>query len=281
MWGRNVYDSIRKFLQFQLTVNVVAVILAFVGAVTDEHGESPLKPVQLLWVNLIMDTMAALALATDPPTPDLLDRRPYAKNENPITKRMQVNIIGQAIFQLIVNGAVLYCGNWMFGIDDEKVHRTLIFNVFVMCQVFNEINCRKLGTEWNTLAGFFSNYICVAVLFFTLIMQYLIIEYGGEFASTTPLNQTQWLQCIGLGSLGIPVSFLLKTISVTEPAPPPVEFSEAPSKKDKGDHSREAPEKPGWDRVKQVTLANSVVNAFQAARRTRIAGTEGFSTKKN
>jgi len=79
MWGRNVYDSIRKFLQFQLTVNVVAVLLAFIGSVTDEHGESPLKPVQLLWVNLIMDTMAALALATEPPSESLLDRKPYGK----------------------------------------------------------------------------------------------------------------------------------------------------------------------------------------------------------
>ena len=76
MWGRNVYDSIRKFLQFQLTVNIVAVSLAFIGSLISGHGESPLKPVQLLWVNLIMDTMAALALATDEPTFELLDRKP-------------------------------------------------------------------------------------------------------------------------------------------------------------------------------------------------------------
>ena len=76
-WGRNVFSSIRKFLQFQLTVNVAAVVLAFVGSVTSDHGESPLKPVQLLWVNLIMDTLAALALATEDPVPEMLLQKPY------------------------------------------------------------------------------------------------------------------------------------------------------------------------------------------------------------
>jgi magnesium-transporting ATPase (P-type) len=79
MWGRNVFDSIRKFVQFQLTVNVVAVFVSFFGAVT--QGESPLRPVQMLWVNLIMDTLAALALATEPPTPELLKRKPYGRYE--------------------------------------------------------------------------------------------------------------------------------------------------------------------------------------------------------
>jgi magnesium-transporting ATPase (P-type) len=97
-WGRNVFDSIRKFVQFQVTVNIVAVVIAFVGAVFS--GESPLKPVQMLWVNLIMDTMAALALATEPPTPDLLDRQPYGRHEKIITPSMWRNIIGQAVFQV-------------------------------------------------------------------------------------------------------------------------------------------------------------------------------------
>jgi Ca2+-transporting ATPase len=87
-WGRNVYDSIRKFIQFQLTVNIVAVVLAFVGSLTDAEGESPLRPVQLLWVNLIMDTMAALALATERPSPALLERPPYGKNAPLISAMM-------------------------------------------------------------------------------------------------------------------------------------------------------------------------------------------------
>lgn len=84
LWGRNVFDSIKKFVQFQLTVNLVAVIISFIGAVTG--GESPLKAVQLLWVNLIMDTLAALALATEAPTPELLDRPPHGRKASLITK---------------------------------------------------------------------------------------------------------------------------------------------------------------------------------------------------
>lgn len=77
LWGRNIFNAIRKFLQFQLTVNVVAVTLAFIGTLSGSHGESPLTAVQLLWVNLIMDSLAALSLATEVPTPDLLNRKPY------------------------------------------------------------------------------------------------------------------------------------------------------------------------------------------------------------
>jgi magnesium-transporting ATPase (P-type) len=86
MWGRNVYDSIAKFLQFQLTVNVVAVSVAFVGACTIQ--DTPLKAVQMLWVNLIMDTFASLALATEPPTEDLLKRRPYGRTSPLISRTM-------------------------------------------------------------------------------------------------------------------------------------------------------------------------------------------------
>jgi Ca2+-transporting ATPase len=217
MWGRNVYDSIRKFLQFQLTVNVVAVSLAFIGAITNEHGESPLKPVQLLWVNLIMDTMAALALATDVPTPALLDRKPYGKNDNLITRSMWYHIFGQAAFQLFVNLFILYFGHLIFGVQyDGLVHRTLIFNIFVLCQVFNEMNCRKLGSDPNIFDGFFTNQICVGILFMTLITQFLMIEFGGEFASTTPLTFGQWIICALIAALGIPVSLAIRKIPVKE-----------------------------------------------------------------
>lgn len=77
LWGRNIFDAIRKFIQFQLTVNVVAVTIAFIGTLSGDHGESPLTAVQLLWVNLIMDSLAALSLATEAPTPSLLERKPY------------------------------------------------------------------------------------------------------------------------------------------------------------------------------------------------------------
>src|SRR5271168_535771 len=100
MWGRNVYDSIAKFLQFQLTVNVVAVVVAFVGACAIE--DSPLKAVQMLWVNLIMDTLASLALATEDPTEELLLRKPYGRTKPLISRTMMKNILGHSIYQLTV-----------------------------------------------------------------------------------------------------------------------------------------------------------------------------------
>jgi Ca2+-transporting ATPase len=243
-WGRNVYDSIRKFLQFQMTVNFVAVLLAFIGALTSSHGEAPLKPVQLLWVNLIMDTMAALALATDEPTPELLKRSPYGKNDSIITRRMLLSIAGQAIFQLTVNLAVLYYGHVIFGVEKDSVtHLTVVFNMFVLCQLFNEVNSRKLYGELNVFSGFFSNTIFLSVFVFTLLMQWLIIQFGGEFASTTPLSLDHWILCLGLSSLSLPLAFLLKLIPVKEPVAPAVVPVAAPK-------PLSAAGSAGWARVR-------------------------------
>jgi P-type Ca2+ transporter type 2B len=109
MWGRNVYDSIAKFLQFQFTVNVVSVTCAFSGACI--VGESPLRAVQMLWVNLIMDTLVSLALATEPPTEELLKRKPYGRSTALISKTMTKNIFGHAIYQLVVVFIILFAGN--------------------------------------------------------------------------------------------------------------------------------------------------------------------------
>ena len=107
-WGRNIFDSIRKFLQFQLTVNFVALVMAFVGGAI--LRESPLNPIQMLWVNLIMDTLASLALATEPPTDDLLKRKPYSKRESLITNQMWKFIICQGTLQIIILGVILFKG---------------------------------------------------------------------------------------------------------------------------------------------------------------------------
>jgi len=217
MWGRNVYDSIRKFIQFQLTVNIAAVILAFCGSLTDEHGQSPLKPVQLLWVNLIMDTLAALALSTESPTVALLDKPPYGSDKGGlITRIMWKNILGQALFQLCMNFFLLYEPQHVFpnvNLGSAK-HLTIFFNTFVLCQLFNEINSRKINGEFNVLKGIFSNYIFVTVMVGTLVMQYCMIQYGGEFTSCVPLSQNEWIKCIAIGSLSLPVGFLLNCIPV-------------------------------------------------------------------
>lgn len=111
-WGRNIFDSIRKFLQFQLTVNMCALVMAFSGAAI--LRESPLNPIQMLWVNLIMDTLASLALATEPPSDELLTRKPYSRFESLITADMWKNIITQGTLQIIILGTILFKGKNLY-----------------------------------------------------------------------------------------------------------------------------------------------------------------------
>ncbi|XP_038668553.1 plasma membrane calcium-transporting ATPase 2 isoform X7 [Scyliorhinus canicula] len=206
MWGRNVYDSISKFLQFQLTVNIVAVIVAFTGACITQ--DSPLKAVQMLWVNLIMDTFASLALATEPPTEALLMRRPYGRNKPLISRTMMKNILGHGIYQLIVIFTLLFAGETIFNIDNGRnaplhappsEHYTIIFNTFVLMQLFNEINARKIHGEKNVFDGIFRNPIFCSIVFGTFAIQIVIIQFGGKPFSCIPLQIDQWLWCVVLG----------------------------------------------------------------------------------
>ncbi|XP_024595965.1 plasma membrane calcium-transporting ATPase 2 isoform X4 [Neophocaena asiaeorientalis asiaeorientalis] len=210
MWGRNVYDSISKFLQFQLTVNVVAVIVAFTGACITQ--DSPLKAVQMLWVNLIMDTFASLALATEPPTESLLLRKPYGRNKPLISRTMMKNILGHAVYQLTLIFTLLFVGEKMFQIDSGRnaplhsppsEHYTIIFNTFVMMQLFNEINARKIHGERNVFDGIFRNPIFCTIVLGTFTIQIVIVQFGGKPFSCSPLQLDQWLWCIfiGLGEL--------------------------------------------------------------------------------
>uniref|UniRef100_A0A8C6TYN9 Calcium-transporting ATPase n=1 Tax=Neogobius melanostomus TaxID=47308 RepID=A0A8C6TYN9_9GOBI len=210
MWGRNVYDSISKFLQFQLTVNVVAVIVAFTGACITQ--DSPLKAVQMLWVNLIMDTLASLALATEPPTESLLLRKPYGRNKPLISRTMMKNILGHAVYQLIIIFTLLFAGEQIFDIDSGRnsplhsppsEHYTIVFNVFVMMQLFNEINARKIHGERNVFEGVYRNPIFCSVVLGTFVLQIIIVQFGGKPFSCTALTIDQWLWCvfIGLGEL--------------------------------------------------------------------------------
>ncbi|CAO2636939.1 Plasma membrane calcium-transporting ATPase 4 [Lemmus lemmus] len=206
MWGRNVYDSISKFLQFQLTVNVVAVIVAFTGACITQ--DSPLKAVQMLWVNLIMDTFASLALATEPPTESLLRRRPYGRNKPLISRTMMKNILGHAVYQLTVVFVLVFAGDRLFDIDSGRKapihsppsqHYTIVFNTFVLMQLFNEINSRKIHGEKNVFAGIYRNAIFCSVVLGTFICQILIVEFGGTPFSCTSLSLEQWMWCLFIG----------------------------------------------------------------------------------
>ncbi|CAH8315409.1 unnamed protein product [Eruca vesicaria subsp. sativa] len=194
-WGRSVYINIQKFVQFQLTVNVVALIVNFSSACLT--GSAPLTAVQLLWVNMIMDTLGALALATEPPNNELMKRLPVGRRGNFITNAMWRNILGQSLYQFIVIWFLQAKGKSMFGLDGPD--STLISREMEEIDVFK---------------GILDNYVFVVVIGATVFFQIIIIEFLGTFASTTPLTIVQWIFSIIIGFLGMPIAAGLKMIPV-------------------------------------------------------------------
>ncbi|KAJ3673868.1 hypothetical protein LUZ60_005860 [Juncus effusus] len=209
-WGRCVYNNIQKFIQFQLTVNVAALVINFVSAVTS--GKMPLTTVQLLWVNLIMDTMGALALATDRPTKELMKKKPVGRSEPLITRVMWRNLIPQALFQVTVLLVFQFKGRQLFNVS-ESVNNTIIFNTFVFCQVFNEFNSRKLEKK-NMFEGILRNKMFLAIIAITVILQVLMVEFLRRFADTEMLNFKQWGICIGVAAISWPLAWLIKFVPV-------------------------------------------------------------------
>jgi len=220
LWGRSVFDSIRRFLQFQLTVNVVACMLSFIGAIT--NYPLPLTTVQLLWVNLIMDSLGALALATDDPDPSVLKRRPYQLKASIISPVMLRNIIIQSVVQLAILFYLLYAADTIFpelGGENwkKRVHFTLIFNTFVFLQLFNMISSRSVNTEVNVFKGILVNKYFSAIWVICAGMQGLMVEVFGPFASTSGQTWQMWLVAIGLGAIALPFGILSRVTQTCVP----------------------------------------------------------------
>mmetsp|Transcript_26687 Transcript_26687/g.39463 ORF Transcript_26687/g.39463 Transcript_26687/m.39463 type:complete len:1059 (-) Transcript_26687:52-3228(-) len=215
LWGRSVFDNIRKFLQFQLTVNVVALTITFLSAIAGY--KPPLNAVMMLWVNLIMDTMGALALGTEPPRAELLDRRPYRRDASLISRPMWRNILVQATYQLGLLVVLLNKGPQWFGCEDGSTHHfTIVFNAFVFCQVFNEFNAREIGDRFDPFRAMSGSPMFLVVIFFTVSAQWLIVEYGGDFTQTYPLSWDEWKITASLGAVSIPFGFIMRQIPVPE-----------------------------------------------------------------
>jgi len=251
LWGRSVNDSVKKFIQFQLTVNVSAVLLAFISSVIDGNESGALTAIQLLWVNLIMDTLAALALATESPSIDLLDRPPTLKNAPLITIPMWKMIIGMAILQVIVGNVLLFLGPKIFKLtelddvggiiktrnnikdyynrnrakigrsfakfedkidDQKKTIKTMVFNTFVYMQVFNEINCRVITNDLNVFKGIHKNAYFYCIFLFVALAQFFIVQYGSTIFQTIKLNWWQFFICIGIGVFSLPFAVFLRLI---------------------------------------------------------------------
>ncbi|KAF0921980.1 hypothetical protein E2562_020665, partial [Oryza meyeriana var. granulata] len=213
-WGRSVYVNIQKFVQFQLTVNVVALLVNFSSACFT--GDAPLTAVQLLWVNMIMDTLGALALATEPPNDNLMKKAPVGRTGKFITNVMWRNIVGQSLYQFAVMWYLQTQGKHLFGLEGynaDIVLNTITFNTFVFCQVFNEISSREME-DINVLRGMAENSIFLGVLAGTIFFQFILVQFLGDFANTTPLTQQQWLISVLFGFLGMPIAAAIKLIPV-------------------------------------------------------------------
>ncbi len=234
-WGRSVFENIRKFLQFQLTVNVVALTTAFVAAVAG-YG-TPLTAVQLLWVNLIMDSLAALALALEPPTDALFDQPPHGRTEPLISRTMWTNVLSVSAYMLVVLLVVLLTD--VLVAQDlpvgavvapdaaegaDKVYRyTFLFNAFVWMQIFNELNCRSVRFYRSPLAGLFKSFSFLSVAAIIIVLQVVLVEFGGDVFSTVALSGADWLKCILIGASVLGVSAVVRAVGrTTELGRPPI-----------------------------------------------------------
>lgn len=231
MWGRSVNDAVSKFLQFQITVNITAVVLAFISAVSSSDFNPVLSAVQLLWVNLIMDTFAALALATDAPTEKILNRKPTPKSAPLITTNMWKMIIGQAIYQLAVTFTLYFAGFSFLGYQsrveallpgskarsdlDTVLHTeldTIVFNTFVWMQIFNEFNNRRLDNKFNIFEGVQRNWFFIIINCIMIGGQVMIVFVGGLAFSIKRIDAVQWGVCIGCAAPCLLWAVLLRCI---------------------------------------------------------------------
>ena len=284
IYGRNIYDNIRKFLQFQLTVNFCACLLVFICACIG--NETPLTTIQMLWINLIMDSLGSLALATEPPYDELLNREPTKKEESIINGKMWKHIVIQSLVELIllillylyapkfireddfvrqaenkiINHCfsefpgdpefIIYgtstkwdkpkvklnekftgdmCGNYY---DKEKIidlslayeryirynagtaHMTIVFNVFVIYTLFNQLNCRVIDDSLNIFIRISNNLYFPIITGCELILQIILIEFGQNAFKCTKRGLTfiQWLIVIGFSAITFVLSFIIKFI---------------------------------------------------------------------
>ena len=174
---------------------------------------SVLTAVQLLWVNLIMDTLAALALATDPPTPRILNRPPQPKRAPVITMNMWKMIIGQAIFQLTVTFILYFAGARILDYNEpEQLLEldTMVFNTFVWMQIFNEFNNRRLDNKFNIFEGLQRNQFFIVINCIMVGAQIAIVFVGGKAFSITPIDGVQWAICIVLAMFCLPWAVVVR-----------------------------------------------------------------------
>ena len=198
MWGRSLYKNIQRFIVFQLTINVVALASVLLGAFLGT--ELPLTVTQMLWVNLIMDTFAAMALASIPPSADVMNEKPRKTSDFIITKPMRYNILGVAgCFLAILMTLIVYIKG--LPMTEVPTALTAFFTIFVMLQFWNLFNASVFGTNHSVFKDARHAVGMVSVAIIILIGQIIIVEFGGKVFRTVPLTMAQWLYIIGSTSI--------------------------------------------------------------------------------
>ena len=197
MWGRSLYKNIQRFVFFQLIVNVAALLLVLFGAFIGT--EMPLTITQILWVNLIMDTLAAMALASLPPSREVMEEKPRSSDAFIITRSMKQGILTIGGLFFIATFALLWYFEQGAGMDDIKL--TVFFTIFVMLQWWNLFNARVLGSCHSALRRLWACEGFLFVLLFVLVGQWAIVTFGGRMFRTVPLSFNTWVAIIGGTSL--------------------------------------------------------------------------------
>lgn len=206
MWGRSLYRNIQRFVLFQLTINVVAVVIVLLGSIFG--SELPLTVTQMLWVNLIMDTFAALALASLPPSRSVMKEKPRSSKDFIITPAMTRSILGVAALFVVVLLGMLF---W-FGSAITPYELSAFFTVFVMLQFWNMFNAKGFASSMPLALSWRGCYAFFGVLALILVGQLIIVSWGGEVFRTVPLRWQDWLLIIGSTSIVMWVGEIYRTV---------------------------------------------------------------------
>jgi len=205
-WGRGIYENFKRFIQFQLTVNISSVIVVLISILIGL--KSPFTALQLLWINIIMDGPPALTLGLEPPTGDLMSRTPTRRHDNIVSRVMLLKIALTGVYISIIF-LCQYVFNFLDATDQQMP--TVLFTLFTLFQLFNSFNCRELHLV-SILNNLFKNKIMLIVVTITFILQIIIIQFGGAFFDTIPLDLMMWMKIFAVSFSVIVISELAKLV---------------------------------------------------------------------
>ena len=210
-WGRGIYENFKRFIQFQLTVNVASVLTVFLCTVIGlfvEGFESPFSALDLLWINIIMDGPPALTLGLEPIRDDLMKRKPTARSESIVSGQMLARIAVNGVFMCLVCLAQM---GWNFlGLENTEVS-TSVFTLFVVFQLFNAFNCRELGDK-SIFPNIHRNKLMLGAFVIAFALQVLIVQFGGGVFGTAPMEALDWLKIIALALSVVALDEIVKLI---------------------------------------------------------------------